>query len=275
MNWLILLGSQVNLRLKYYSIFLIKILITMKKLSLIIVAFMSLLLSGCFSEQDEDTWIVGTSADNPPYEFMKDGKIVGFDIDLITEIGKHLGKQVKFKNMEFHSLLAAISSNNVDLVTAGLSITKERTARVDFSIPYASATVAVLYRREDAFKKHQDLENKNVGAQLGTIWSLIAHDLAAKSQFRFKALSSNLMLVEELKTKRIDAIIMESFQADKFLEANPAFAHFNLEEFSSSFSIAMPKNSPLKKNIDHAIKALKSNGTIHALSKKWGLVSAD
>lgn len=275
MNWLILSGSQANLKRQINCLVFYKKNIIMKKISLVIVAIMGLLLSGCFSQQDENTWIVGTSADNPPYEFMQDGKIVGFDIDLVTEIGKHLGKKVEFKNMEFHSLLAAISSKNVDLVLAGLSVTKERAARVDFSIPYASATIAVLYRIEDGFKKHQDLENKNVGAQLGTIWSLIANDLAAKNQFRFKALSSNLMLVEELKTKRIDAIIMESFQADRFAEANPALAKFNLEEFSSSFSIAMPKNSPLKKDIDHTIKSLKSNGTIHALSKKWGLISAD
>ena len=78
-----------------------------KKLLLLIALFS---LSSCFEDKDENVWIVGTSADNPPYEFIQNGEIVGFDIDFITEIGKHLGKRVEFKNMEFHTLLAALSA---------------------------------------------------------------------------------------------------------------------------------------------------------------------
>lgn len=247
----------------------------MKKIRLSIVTFLVFLLSGCWGNKESDTWIIGTSADNPPYEFIRDREIVGFDIDFITEVGKHLGKRIEFKNMEFYSLLAAIASNNVDMVIAGLSVTKERMLRVDFSVPYTSATVAVLYRTEDGFKKSEDLADKNIGAQLGTIWSLIAHDLASKYHFKFKALSSNFMLVEELKNKRIDAVVLEKFQADKFSEVNPNLTKFTLSELSSSFSIALPKNSLIQKDIDHAIKALKSNGTVQALSKKWGLISED
>ncbi|MBY0533885.1 putative amino acid ABC transporter substrate-binding protein [Candidatus Megaera venefica] len=241
----------------------------------LMVVTLSIFISACSEKSDKDTWIVATSPDNPPYEHMKDGEIEGFDIDLMTAIGQHLGKNIEFKNMEFHGLLAALATKNVDMVIAGMSITPERTARVDFSIPYAEARIAILFRRADGYKESADLKEKMVGAQLGTIWSLIAHDISMTHSFRTKALASNLMLVEELKNGRVDAVILEESQAEKFAEKNPKLSSFRLGQYGSSFAIALPKGSPEKKNIDHTIKSLKSNGTITALTKKWGLVGAD
>jgi polar amino acid transport system substrate-binding protein len=83
------------------------------------------------------------------------------------------------------------------------------------------------------------------------------------------------MLVEELKTGRIDAVVIEESQADKFTQKNPQFSSFRLLKQSSSFAIALPKDSPEKKSIDQAIEALRNNGTIKSLSKKWGLVDTD
>lgn len=247
----------------------------MNIIKFVIVVALSILMSSCSEKQDKNTWIVGTSPDNPPYEHMRDGEIEGFDIDLIIAIGQHLGKKIEFKNMEFHGLLAALATKNVDMVIAGMSITPERVARVDFSIPYAEARIAILFRRADGYKETPDLKEKMVGAQLGTIWSLIAHDLSMTHSFRTKALASNLMLVEELKSGRIDAVILEQYQAEEFAKGNPNLSSFHLGTYGSSFAIALPKGSPEKKNIDHTIKSLKSNGTISALTKKWGLVGAD
>ena len=176
--------------------------------------------------------------------------------------------------MEFHSLLAALSTSSVDLVIAGLSTTPERLSRVDFSIPYISSEIGILYRKEDNFANYKDLKGKKVGAQLGTTWNLIANELATANDFTITSLSSNLMLVEELKSRRIDALVLEEAQARKFIEIYPDLARFADKNLSSSFAIAMPKNSSHKQDIDRAIKALQNNGTIQVLAKKWGLAGA-
>jgi ABC-type amino acid transport substrate-binding protein len=247
----------------------------MTKLKTFLLALVAMMtLASCDMGAEDNTWQVGTSADNPPYEFMQDGEIVGFDIDLMVEIGKHLGKQVEFKNMEFHSLIAGLGTKSIDMVIAGMSVTSERQARVDFSVPYTTATVALLYRKVDKFDEVKDLNGKMVGAQLGTIWSLIAHDLAVKHKSKAISLSNNLMLVEELKNKRIDAVILEVSQAEKFQQSHANLGFFELKEYGSSFAIALPKDSELKNNIDHTIKALRKNGVIKQLEEKWGIVSA-
>jgi polar amino acid transport system substrate-binding protein len=244
----------------------------MNKLKILLIMAFSIFFTSCSTEKNENVWIVGTSADNPPYEFMRDGEIVGFDIDLITEIGRHLGKKIEFKNMEFHSLLAALSSNNVDMVLAGLSITPDRQGRVEFSLPYTSATIAVLFRKEDNFQGVTSInQSHKIGAQLGTIYSHVAHDFAVKYQSKVNSLSSNLLLIEELKAKRLDAIVLEESQAENFIKMYPKLSKFLINEYSSSFAIALPRGSKLKTNIDHTIKSLKSQGALNTLEKKWGL----
>lgn len=247
----------------------------MNKFKALLLMILSTILVSCGDLKEDTTWVVGTSADNPPYEFMRDGEIVGFDIDLMVAIGQYLGKNIDFRNMEFHGLLAALSSNNVDMVIAGMSITPERQKRVEFSIPYTDARIAVLFRENDKFKEPEDLKGKHIGAQLGTIWTLISHDMSAKYNYRTKALANNLMLIEELKNKRLDAVILEESQAQKFAEKSPELSAFSVKQYGTSFAIALPRNTKLKKNIDHTIKQLKGNGTISALAKKWGIIGEE
>jgi len=99
--------------------------------------------------------------------------------------------------------------------------------------------------------------------------------MSLKHNFKISTLANNLMLVQELKNKRVDAVIMEESQAKKFTEKDSKLASFAANQYGSSFAIAMPKKSEHKENIDRAIKALRNNGTIKALSKKWRIVGAE
>ncbi len=243
----------------------------MNKFKILLFSFILLLLSACSENNADKKWIVGTSGDNPPYEFVKDGNIVGFDIDLMEEIAKYLDKEIEFKNMEFHSLIAGLSTGNIDVAIAGLSVTEERKQQVDFSQAYFSSKIAILHRSENQFNNVRDItKDYVVGAQLGSTWNMIARDLATKNGFKVSCLVNNLMLVEELKTRRIDAIILEEVQAKKFVKNNATLNAFVADELSSVFAIAMPKGSEYKDDINTAIKILKENGTIKLLSEKWG-----
>ncbi|MGI4775760.1 MAG: ABC transporter substrate-binding protein [Janthinobacterium lividum] len=237
-----------------------------KKIILCVCALMSLM--GCKAKKDGDL-IVGTSADNPPYEFIKDNQIVGMDIDIINAIGHNLGKKILIKNLDFHGLLAALASKNVDIVIAALSVTPVRQEKIDFTHNYTSSTSAVLFRREDNYTSSSDLKDKSIGVQLGTTWSQIAESISERVGSTVHSLSNNLMLVEELKSKAVDAVILEEAQAKNFSGNNPSLIYFILEDFDTNFAIALPKGSGLKAEIDEAIKDLEQNGTLNEIRKKW------
>src|SRR5690554_3743109 len=72
-------------------------------------------------EKTKETLLVGTSADFPPFENIDvDGKIVGFDIDLVNEIAKELGMDVKVENITFDGLVDAVKTKKIDMAISGM-----------------------------------------------------------------------------------------------------------------------------------------------------------
>src|SRR5687768_17323688 len=75
----------------------------------------------------------------PPFEFTKNGRPVGFDIDLMREIGKRAGFTPKFKNVTFDGIIPGLGNNLYDASISAMTITEEREQSVDFSDPYFNA----------------------------------------------------------------------------------------------------------------------------------------
>ena len=234
------------------------------------ILLISTLLLGCDAKNPEHALTVATSADNPPYEFVKNGEIVGIDIDIINAIGERLGKKVIIKNLDFYGLIVALTSKNVDLVIAALSITPERSRVVDFSNHYMVSTVSVLYRASDNFDNFNNLQDKIVGVQLGSTWELIVKDLSKDLNFKINSSVSNLMLVQQLRANVVDVLILEEEQCKGFIQQYHKLASFNMPgNFSSKFAIALQKDSALRVDINNAISELQVNGTLDAIKKKW------
>lgn len=172
--------------------------------------------------------VLGTSADYPPYEFHKsiDGKdtIVGFDIDIANAVAKDLGVTLEIKDMKFDGLLAALDTGNIDFVVAGMSPTEDRKKNVDFSKIYYTAQQGVVVRAEDKdkFKTMEDLKGLKIGVQKGAIQEKIAQEQIPNAQL--KALGKISDIVAELKTKRVDAIVVELPVASNYVNKNKDLA---------------------------------------------------
>jgi polar amino acid transport system substrate-binding protein len=79
---------------------------------------------------------VGVNDGNLPFAGTINGRMSGFDIELVERFAASLGRELKLSNMEFGSLVAAVSSGKVDLIISSIYITPERQQRIDFSVPY-------------------------------------------------------------------------------------------------------------------------------------------
>jgi polar amino acid transport system substrate-binding protein len=89
--------------------------------------------------------VVGTVSDKGlPFTIIKDNKLIGFDVELTERFGAFLGKEVKFADMEFGSLIAAAVTNKIDMITSTLIITEERKKQIDFSDPYFELGASVF-----------------------------------------------------------------------------------------------------------------------------------
>ena len=88
--------------------------------------------------------VVGVSVDDLPYVAFMNGDYVGFDIELISKFANHEKLEIEFVKMEFASLIAALSSGKVDMISDGIAITEERSKAIDFSDSYAEFRTAVI-----------------------------------------------------------------------------------------------------------------------------------
>lgn len=226
------------------------------------VSILLLILCGCNNSSDK--LVIGTSGDNPPYEYIKDNQVVGIDIDIIKSIAKVLDKEIEIKNMDFSMLIPSLITGHVDLIIAGLNSTEERRKNVDFSdVYFASPNLAILFKKDKNLSM-LNIKNKILGAQIGTTWSNIAHNLSNN----VRELSSNLVLIEELNIENIDALVLEESQTLEFVKKYSNLTYFIIDQ-SSDFVIALAKNSKMTKEINHAIRKLKEEKIIEKIKNEW------
>jgi len=90
---------------------------------------------------------MGTNAAFPPFEYVDGKNVVGFDITMSENIAKDFGKKLEVVDMQFDSLLNALSAGTIDFAAAGMSVTEERKKNVDFSDAYFSSSQVIIVRK--------------------------------------------------------------------------------------------------------------------------------
>ena len=114
--------------------------------------------------------VIGTEAAFPPFEFVKDGKIVGYDEDIMRYIMAGLpGVKVDQMNVPWESILPGLAAKKFDIVVTAVIETQERVEKFHFTQPLADATVGLLVRAGDtSIKKPEDISGKVVGSEAGS-----------------------------------------------------------------------------------------------------------
>ncbi|BAZ33888.1 polar amino acid ABC transporter inner membrane subunit (plasmid) [Cylindrospermum sp. NIES-4074] len=227
------------------------------------------------SSLGKDTLTMITSPDYPPYEFYEtqgsDRQIVGFDIDIAKTIAQELGFKLKVMESDFNGLIPALQANRADFVMAGMTPTPERQKNVDFSIIYYEAKDTIVAPKTSSLKQPQDLAGKKVGVQLGTIQEQNAQKIAQKVPgIGLKQLNKVPELIQEIKSGRIDAAIVEDTVARGFAQANPEL-EFNVipSESVSGSAIAFPQGSSLVKPFNQVLQQMQEQGKLEKLATKW------
>ena len=99
-------------------------------------------------DRSNGTLVMATNAAFEPYEFYKDQKIVGIDVDMAQAVCDILGMELTIEDMEFDAIINAVTSGKADVGVAGMTVTEERLQNVDFSDPYTTATQVIVVRGE-------------------------------------------------------------------------------------------------------------------------------
>ena len=238
----------------------------MKKQIFSLLMTIIILFNGCTNNNKEKI-IFGISAEYPPFEYMQNGELQGFDIDLAKLIAKKMNKSTEFRDMQFNNLFQAINANQIDAAISMITITEEREKNFDFSIPYYFNKIATIFYKNDKIEKIDDLKNKKLTCQLGTTMEIWVKNKLPNNELVL--INNNNQAIELLKNHYVNAIIIDEFQSKVLAKENENFSWTIIDNSENGSGLVFKKNSKLTNVINKIIDELKKNGEIQKLEEKW------
>ena len=223
----------------------------------IILLVITLLLTGCSNRDDK--LIMATEASFAPYEYYSDGEIKGIDVDIMREVAKRLGKELKIKDVAFDSIIAEVKTGKSDVGAAGISYTEERAKQVDFSIQYIESNQVIVVKKNSSINGPEDLKNIKVAVQLGTVAdSTLSDEYPTVTLVREKKF---IAAIQDLKDNKVSAVVMDYLPATKLIDSSLKI----LDEpvATDAYSVIVDKgNIELLDIINEVILELKEKGEI-------------
>jgi polar amino acid transport system substrate-binding protein len=214
-----------------------------------------------------------------PLQFVDpaSGKAIGWEYDAIDALSKKLNFSVEYQNTSWDAMIQAVSDKQYDMGMTGITINDERKQKVDFSDPYMRSEIFMLVRGDESrfadAKSFAANDKLLIGAQAGTspFYVAVYNVLDGNEQNpRIKLFETFAATVEALKAGDVDLVLTDS-AAGQSISANSdgklklVGAPLQAEDFGFIF----PKGSDLVKPLNAGIAALKTDGTLDQLTKKW------
>lgn len=226
------------------------------------------------------TLVVGMEAAYVPYEFFKDGKIIGYDPDIIDTFTPKLGVKAQLVDTAWNGIIPALYAKKFDIIVSAMTITKERAEKVLFSMPYADASNVILLRADESrIKTADDLSGKIVGVQIGSAAAGIIKTFEAKLKAAGKPGYADVKQYEhypeayqDLINKRIDAVV--NSKSTMLVVMKDAPGKFKMiggvSDITAYFGMAFRQDDGAFRDfVNTQLAAMKSDGSLAKLQEKW------
>lgn len=216
----------------------------------------------------EGVLTMATNATFPPYEYYESDAIIGIDAEIAGAVAEKLGLELKIEDMEFDSIILAVTQGKADLGLAGMTVTEERLEAVDFSDSYATGIQAVIVTEDSEITGISDLDGKKIGVQLAT-----TGDIYAKEDFgedNVEAYNKGADAVMALKQGKVDAVIIDNQPALAFIRNTDGLKILETEYAVEDYAAAIAKgNDALLTAVNGALAELKDDGTLQSIIDKY------
>ncbi|WP_223383189.1 ABC transporter substrate-binding protein [Faecalibacterium prausnitzii] len=211
---------------------------------------------------------MATNATFPPYEMTTDtGAFEGIDVDTAQAIAEKLGLELQIDDMEFDAALLSVQQGKADIVMAGVTVTDERKAVMDFSGSYATGIQSIIVPEGSDIATPDDLAGKKIGTQRGTTGYIYCSDDFGDENV--VAYDSGLTAVQALNNGQVDAVVIDNAPAKEYVAANPGLVILDTSYAEEDYAIGMAKGSALEDAINAALEELKADGTLQSIVDKY------
>ncbi|MDT7579333.1 MAG: L-cystine transport system substrate-binding protein [Pseudonocardiales bacterium] len=226
-------------------------------------------ITGCSGAADADTLRVGTEGTYSPFSFQgTDGKLTGYDIEVVTAVAGKLGKKVEFVQTPFDSIFAGLEAKRFDLIANQVTINDARKAKYDLSQPYTISEGVIVTRADDSsITSLADLKGKTTAQSSTSNWAGVARDAGANVE----AVEGFVQAIQLLKDGRVDATVNDTLAVGDYQRAknDTSIKVAGKTGDTSEQAFAALKDSGLMPDVNRALDELRADGTLKTISEKY------
>ncbi|UXI01309.1 amino acid ABC transporter substrate-binding protein [Photobacterium sp. TY1-4] len=215
---------------------------------------------------------VGMSGRYFPFTFVKQDQLQGFEVDLWNEIGKRNDYQVEFVTANFSGLFGLLETGRIDTISNQITITEARLAKYLFADPYVIDGAQLVVRKgNDSIQSTADLDGKTVGVNLGSNYEQLLRELDKDGKINIKTYETGIE--HDVALGRTDAFVMDRLSSVELIKK----ANLPLQLAGEPFErienawpfLKTEKGEKLRDEVNQALKAMREDGTLTEISRKW------
>ena len=221
------------------------------------------------------TYKIALNAEFAPFESMStDGKIEGFDVDVMNAMAKAGGFNVEYKHQPWEGLFATLTNGDADAVISAVTITDERKQQMSFTDPYYAITQIVLVPQGKNVASVDDLKKLDkIGVITGNTGDLAAQKILGATSEKIVRYEAFPLAAKEVETGSVDAVISDSAVVANYVKNNSdkGFTMVTVPDFAEEhYGIAVAKdNTELLTKFNAALKTIKDNGEYQKILDKY------
>jgi polar amino acid transport system substrate-binding protein len=213
---------------------------------------------------------IGSDTTYPPHEFIEDGVVKGFDVDVVAAICEKINCSANWVTTAWDGIFAALADGQFDMVVSGVSITEERDKIVDFSDPYIVVQQGVLMRVEDAGKTIDDFKSGalRLASQNGTTNAQLGEELVGRDNLQLFDSFNNAVVA--VRNGDADGVIIDSTSDAAYEQEFAGELAVEITGLSSDpLGLVFQEGDGIQDAFNEGLAAIKADGTLNQLVLKW------
>lgn len=224
-------------------------------------------------QNDEDLLVIGVDDKFAPMGFRdEDNELVGFDIDYARAAAEYMGVEVKFQPIDWKTKENELSSDRIDLIWNGYTITPEREEKVDFTKPYLENDQVVVVLEDSEVESLEDLAGEVVGLQAlsSAMDALESHPIFDEIG-EITEFADNVLALSDLKSGRVEAVVIDEVVINYYMsKEEDTFRLLDESLAPEQYGVGVKKgNTELLEKLQAALDEMNEDGTAAEISEKW------
>lgn len=216
---------------------------------------------------------IGSDIPFEPFEFEKDGKLTGFDVELVEEIAKRLDLKPEWVDTDFTTIFTQLAAGKFDMVASATTITEERKKQVPFTDGYMVSLLALVINTSKTpnIKTNDDLKSGDtVAVQDGTTSKTYADGQLAPRGVQVRAFPEAPDTYTALEAGQVTAVIFDEPSAIAEVNKRPTLKIVHTFDTGDRYGFAVnPQNTKLLSELNRVLKEMIEDGTYSQIFAKY------